>query len=1267
MSTPPALPSEATQQSPIGIFAGTKRFRPVTLLGRGNKGVVYRVHDVETGTDVALKTLDTRDPDELYRLKQEFRVLAGITHPNLVELYELVVSENECFFTMELVEGINFIEHIHGGAARLPEDFHSPTLTDAGLGRFLAVSRQLVLGVSALHAAGKLHRDVKPSNMLVTKAGRLVLLDFGLAIALGIEGGLDNVSGVAAGTLAYMAPEQAWGGPPNPAADWYSVGVALYEALTGRLPFTGPPARMLRDKGDNPPPSPRRLVPTVLGPLDAIVTALLNADPARRPGAQAILEHLASCHATTGVPVAPQPDARGEAPFVGRAQEWAKLRFVCNSVARGSPAVIHVMGPSGIGKTELIRRFLSSVEQDGRTLVLRGRCHPRETMPYKGLDTVVDALSRVLISLPESKVAALVPRHAAALVRLFPVLGRVPALGGWGDGEQDAEPYEVRRRGVKALRELLARIADRQPLILWIDDLQWGDLDSATLLRELLRPPDAPAMALVLSYRSEDRNSIPLLSALKADNDVLPPEWTHEILLGALELNETRELARLLCAAQLESDQLISEIATESAGSPFFLGELARSVISGRSAGGAAAAVSLRLADVMHDRVQQLPTRERELLEIVSVAGSPLDRTVALNAAGLGEPGRPVILALEQGHFLRLTHLDDRPAVEVYHDRLREALVARLSPDHLATRHRWIAEALECAPDPDLQALFQHYLGAGDSALAGRYAVRAGDLAASTLAFDRAAQLYRQALRLSTGGYDAWVLHVRLGEALANCGRGGVAAGSFEEAASLLAQQSGDPAEILSLKRRAAEQYLRSGHIERGIALMRAVLAELGVSVPRTSRGAMLASVFHRARFLLRGVGFEPRGGDAISPQTLLRLDARWAVATSLSVVDPIVGDGVGVRCLIEALDVGERSRIVRTLGLEAAREAALGTKFFQGRSRRLLQVVERLARESGDPYDQAWLHQSLGTTAYFGARWRTTRDECDASVAIWRERCRGAAWEVVTGESFSISALAHMGDLRELSERLPEAIRDGDQRGDVYAATSLRMGVPNMYWLAQDRADEAKVVAAEAISPWPSTTFLTQHYLYLIATVQADLYAGDVWAAWRRVGEAWPKLSRAQFLSLAFARVELRHLRARAALAAAASPREGLPPGAMPPDPAWAPARLIRLARAEAAHLRREHLPSASPFASLIAAGIAAWEGDHSVAVSQLARAAQAAEQADMGLYGAAARHREGVLRGGEAGCRLSGDAERWMRAQGIQNPTAMVAVLTPGCAVAS
>ena len=244
---------------------GPGRFEIVRCVGSGGMGIVHEAIDRERGGRVALKRLHDAQPESLARFKTEFHCLAARRHPNWVRAFELIEDEGNWFITMELVNGVDFLTWVRPFGV----------LDERRLRNALG---QLVRAVAALHASGMVHRDIKSSNVLVTRSGRLVLLDFGLVAGVG-----SGSPGEIVGTPAYIAPEQAAAEPPHPAADWYSVGVLLYHALTGTLPFEGTASQMMRQKLVEDPVRPRDRVAGVADDLEQLCVALLSRDPAARP------------------------------------------------------------------------------------------------------------------------------------------------------------------------------------------------------------------------------------------------------------------------------------------------------------------------------------------------------------------------------------------------------------------------------------------------------------------------------------------------------------------------------------------------------------------------------------------------------------------------------------------------------------------------------------------------------------------------------------------------------------------------------------------------------------------------------------------------------------------------------------------------------------------------------------------------------------------------------------------------------------------------
>jgi serine/threonine protein kinase len=1190
---------------------------------------VYEARDRRHGSRLALKLLRTFTPDSLLRFKNEFRALQEIQHRNLVALGELIEEQGQWYYTMEYVEGVEFQRYVRGtltaddggtaptrvtpidekaAQAPAPPSRRESRPTPEGPPRFdetrlREALHQLALGVSALHEAGKVHRDIKPSNVLVTSDGRVVILDFG--IIADVTG--DRLTGVnqIVGTADYMAPEQGAAKTVGPAADWYAVGVVLYRALTGHLPFEGSALDVIREKQHGEPPRPREVAPAVPPDLDELCMRLLRADPSKRPTGPDVLRVLAG-HAPAPQKSTPPTTA---APFVGRQRELGALLEAFRESRTSGAMTVSITGESGVGKTALVRHFIDhAVTSD--TVVLAGRCYEREFVPYKAFDGILDALTGFLLRTPRSDV--LLPRHVKMLAQIFPVLATVPAIADApAISPEQLDPLELRGRAFAALRELLARIADRVPLVLTIDDFQWADPDSLSLLTELLRPPDAPRLLLVVTARGE----------------VSLPGGVRSLSLQPLSPDEGRALAMDLVKRWAPRGIIDAQaIATEASGHPLFIGELVRySMAHGQTSRGV-----IRLEDALSSRIEALDPTSAEILALLATAGAPVRLEILARAAAVAD----FTALTKQVQTLRLANLvkaiashGDSYVLEVYHDRVRQTLLGHLPPTERARRHERLAEALEASDQADPEALFFHWHGAGNRQKAARFAVAAAAEAARQLAFDRAARLYATALEL--GGRGDRDLLIRHADALANAGRGVEAAEAYLEAAV-----GADPALAIDLRRRASEGFLRSGHVDRGLDTVRGVLREVGISLPKTPTRALLALLWQRARLRLGGLRYRPREPAALPAGEATRIDVVRSAAMSLGLIDTLRGTDFQSRNVILSLRSGVSRRIALALPVEAIYSATVAARSAR-RTERILRMVETIAGELDDPYVRAHAGLGRGVTSFLQGRWRSCRDSCEATERLLRDRCTGVFWEIASMQLFALWALFYLGELDELGRRLPACLREADERGDLYEVASLRSANTNVAWLVRDEPAIARQQVQAAEREWTHQGYHLQHWFFAFAHAQIDLYENQPQPAYERVCKSFIGLRKSFLLRIEHTRVEALFLRARTALACG----------------------LVGPAEADARRLARHGLEWARPAAALIRAGVAAKKGDRSRATERLDEAVSRFEAAEMAAFAAVARRRRAELAG-----TVDEAANEWMRRQGIRNPDRFTTMLAPG-----
>ncbi|HLW63788.1 MAG TPA: protein kinase [Gemmataceae bacterium] len=1194
-------------------------------LGRGGMGIVYRGLDLKRGGEVAVKVLPRMDPASLLRFKHEFRSLAGLSHPNLATLYELIADDNRWYILMELVEGLPFTNHFANIADRKER-----------IDQFRPAFRQLVEAVHYLHQMGLLHCDLKPSNVLINPQGRVTLLDFGLVQPWQAPPGKERRELI--GSLGYIAPERFAGRPHTRASDWYSVGVIAYETLVGKRPFEGEADQLIwqyQHMDATPPRERQGDIPEV---WNALCVALLQRDAAKRPEALEILRRLGY---EPALPPAIAATPRHEdVPLVGRDLHLHELQQVFATVRNGRPAVVQIRGRSGMGKTALAERFLERVAERERAVILRGRCYEQESVPFKGMDSLVDALSHQLAGLPEDELATLVPEEMGALARAFPVLRRLK-LGAKGWKSADVtDPVETRRRAFASLRELLTQLARHGPLVLFLDDLQWADADSVRLLLDLVRPPEAAPVLLLLSYRTEQEQENACLRALR---ETLPPADSTVVLtqiaVEPLTPLEASSLALMLLAdSEAGREEVAAALARESQGWPLYVHELARQVrlLPQPMAGG------LSLDQMIWQRLQQLPSAERRLLEVLAVAGQPLRQSVAFQSAEVEAEPHGVFAMLRNGHWIRAQAVDAEAQLECLHDSIRETVLRHLPPAAQAAHHERLLRAYSAAPGAPRELLAWHCLSAGRPDEAAEYYGEAARQAAEALAFERAAHLYRLCLDLHPPtAAEASAARERLATYLALAGRGLESAQAY-----LAACQDADQTRIFQLRRQAAYQFCASGQVDLGLDTLREVLRTAGLTMPASPQWANLALLWYRTRLRARGLDVEERGVQSIPAEKLERIDLCWAATAGMSLFDIVSGAYFQARHLEFALNAGEPFRLARALAWEACHRSSEGSSAAV-ETEKYLGLARELAARVINPHAQALVAMAEGIVAHNLGRWPAARQWLAAAETLFRTRCTGVAWERDTTHAFLFWTLSQLGEFAAMEQLAARLLKEARDRGNLFAATNIAtFAFPQCRLVAGDTAG-AREVIHEQMSEWSRSGFHLQHMTALWSECRLDWYEGNVAAAWHRLEERWPALSAAKLFRVQVIRVPLHQL--RGALALAMCRKEGS-------------LRLLPWALRAERDLEQEDGPWASALAAGLRPGIAACQGKADDVKDLLRLALQRYEDVAMNTYAAAVRWTLGEMPIGDETRDQRQRAEAWMRAQGVADPTRLAKIHVPG-----
>jgi hypothetical protein len=708
------------------------------------------------------------------------------------------------------------------------------------------------------------------------------------------------------------------------------------------------------------------------------------------------------------------------------------------------------------------------------------------------------------------------------------------------------------------------------------------------------------------------------------------PGQVQRLELGTLAPAEARELVTLLSgsAGGIGADGIIGE----AGGHPLFIQELVRSAQTSGEPG-----QPLELAEVLWSRIARLDEPARKVLQLLAVAGAPLDhRTVAHAAATPIDRLIRQIAQLRVAYLVRtMPGLEGPDSVECYHDRVRQAVLAHLDAASLAGCHHGLALALEASSQADPEALVLHWEAAGEAEKAAHYAALAAARASEALAFNRAAQLLEAALTLVSHTPEAKRrLQRSLADALASAGRG------FEAAQVYLGATEGAPdAEEIELTRLAAAQFLRSGHIVQGLETLGKVMDQLGMRVSPTRGRALGSLVLQRVRIALRGLSWKPRDATAIAPTELGRLDILYSASTCLGMIDHIRGADFQTRHLLAALKQGEARRVCRALAIEVVfrssegrsdhpRVAALGAK------------VGEMAAQIGEPYLVGLAHMAHAARCVFALRYREGRIAFARAEKIFSSECVGAEWECVTCRYASLLSACYCGDFNDVAREVSSFLEDADRRGDLYARGLIACEPAAWVLVRDDRPEAALAQLDAALAGWPMESVYMPHLYELNGRALALAYLGRGAEALGLIQGMLPALRKSMLLRVPMFEAGLLHHLGRVAILARA------------PAVALDSARRITAIRG----------PTTLGIQAMFRAGVANQAGREDAAVAQLRVAREQLAKSDLAPWFHATSHALGRKLGGTEGAELVVQAERALADQGVRNLPRMMAMLAPG-----
>ena len=1075
-------------------------FLLIRQLGKGGMGNVYSAIDLRSTAHVAVKVMRHLDSWSIYRFVEEFSWLSQLNHPHLVKLYDAFSEGDTRYFSMEQVEGLTIRNWFQ-------------TLDANDISRWNMLRQVLAETASAirfLHDCDVIHRDVKPSNLMITPGRRAMLLDLGLAMRAGkSSAGLQMVDGSKiVGTIQYLPPEALRGESQTFASDWYSFGVLIYETLTNSLPpiAVDPKNKDLNLRYRLNEEAFHAKLVGLPDDLRSLCVDLLSSDPQFRPLGNEIIQRL-------GAEDSHLLSFAADYVCLGREEV---LNTITDSFSRTTEQgkLVLIRGESGIGKTTLLKHWTRSLRlADDSTLVFHFGCHLQDHTPLRALNLLAQQLVTLMPELPRSLWEDLTTSEGAEIVYGFP---QMQQLIGAAPRQKDPSVGVVelaarRAAGLHALLYWLRELSKRRSLIIVVDDAQWADSDSGRLLAQLFSSGSDFKGLLLIADQGPTVNS-PLVDAILNSLGNNESAIVNEIALQPLQKSVCAELLHRWSTAV--GVELAAEISTDltrrSGGNPFLLREVLSAYVNH--------VVQFKLDDEawlktarnqsrggvhLRSRFSLLPISMERVLQYLAIADEPLGfHQLQTVSRVLPHELLPLINYLASQGWIRINGSSLDSDLEIAHDRFRDVVLDSMPEDRVYRRHYRIARTLSSESPPPWSRIAHHYWEAQrfrEAAAcymeAARSSVR-NNACIEALWFlerafhpnaDRSLLEQRDALRLKA---DCLAASGRASEAI--------------EAYQALSTSSEDNQEKHLLNCLMGEQWIARGELKRGLESLRGALADLGVSSDtrvtwlssmRLWIEARHLSVSHSGRALTR-----KQDPFSSTEQCLNR------VGTALVFLDI----GLGGRLVMSLANIsasrGSDSDRAITL-LRWGAMIALGNRRMRASSIRWIRAGRRLAKQSGNANAIALGQMCTFVFLFAHGRFRRALPHGMKSLSLFRSAELTHQWEYYFVQWTMLILQWYGGRLRALCDTTNELRVQWQTQSDVLWKFWIHTHSTHLADLISGNeaaGRESLQAIAESMSDQP---FQSPRYFVWISEVRQELYEGNVEAALSKLDEGWENL----------------------------------------------------------------------------------------------------------------------------------------------------------------